>query len=81
MMAEHATSGVTRQILGPLHWLWCFLFGFIYYAGKGMWGLAVISFFTLNGLSLILPIMNKSLVIKHYENLGWKVGARTTPAA
>ncbi len=75
MMAEHASSGVTRRILGPLHWLWCFLFGCIYYIAKGMWGMAFISFFTLNGLFIIFPIMNKLLVIRHYENLGWKVGS------
>ena len=75
MIAEHPTSGAKRAILGPLHWLWCLLFGFIYYASKGMWGPAVISFFTVNGLLLVFPIMNKGLVRKHYENLGWKVHA------
>jgi len=73
MIAEHSASGARRAILGPLHWLWCFLFQFIYFACKGMWGIAVVSFFTLNGLFLILPIMNRSLVRKHYENMGWRV--------
>ena len=75
MMAEHSTSGVTRRILGPLHWLWCFLFGCLYYVAKGMWGIALISLLTLNGFLVILPIMNKLLVTRHYENLGWKVGS------
>ena len=26
MVAEHPTSGVSRDILGPMHRLWCFLF-------------------------------------------------------
>ena len=73
MIAEQPTSGAKRTILGPLHWLWCFLFGFIYYAVKGMWGSAVISLFTLNGLFVIYPIMNRSLVRKHYENSRWRV--------
>ena len=73
MIAEHPTSGTKRVILGPLHWLWCFLFTFFYYAAKGMWGAAVISFFTANGLFVIFPIMNKGLVRRHYENLGWRV--------
>ena len=73
MIAEHPGSEAKRTILGPLHWLWCFLFGCFYYAAKGMWGSAVLSFFTLNGLLVIFPIMNKGLVRKHYENLGWKV--------
>ena len=38
MVAEHPASGVKRTILGPVHRLWCFLFGWIYYAAKGMWG-------------------------------------------
>ena len=38
-----------------------------------MWGIAIVSFFTLNGLFLVLPIMNRSLVRKHYENMGWRV--------
>ena len=45
MKAEHPTSGVTRDVIGALHRLWCFLFGWIYYAAKGMWGPAVLSFF------------------------------------
>ena len=73
MIAEQPTTEATRTILGPLHWLWCLLFGFVYYAAKGMWGMAVISLFTFNGLIVILPIMNKGLVRKHYENLGWKI--------
>ncbi len=40
-----------------------------------MWGLALISLITLNGLLVILPIMNRGLVRKHYENLGWKINS------
>ena len=73
MIAEHPTSGVTKNILGPLHRLWCFLFGWIYYAGKGMWGPAVLSFFTVNGLLVILPLWNRTIVRGYYEKLGWRV--------
>ena len=73
MIAQNPTTDAERTITGPLHWLWCFLFGWFYYGAKGMWGMAIISFLTANGLLLILPIMNKGLVRKHYENLGWKV--------
>lgn len=73
MIMEHSTSGVKRTVLGPVHILWCFLFGWIYYACKGMWGCAIVSFFTINGLLIVFPVMNKSLVQKHYENKGWKV--------
>jgi len=73
MVAVHPITGAHRTILGAVHWLWCLLFGPFYYAAKGMWGMAVISLFTLNGLLIVLPIMNSSLVRKHYENLGWEV--------
>lgn len=73
MIAERHETDAKRVILGPLHWLWCFLFGFIYFACKGMWGMAIVSLFTFNGLLIIMPIMNRSLVRKHYENMGWRV--------
>ena len=49
------------------------LFGPFYYAFKSMWGAAIISFFTFNGLWTIMPIMNKRIVTNHYENRGFKV--------
>ena len=73
MIAEHPTSEAVRTIIGPFSWLWCLLFGPFYFAVKGMWGRAVISLCTLNGLLVIMPIMNRSLVRKHYENMGWKI--------
>ena len=73
MVAEHPTSGVSRDILGPMHRLWCFLFGWIYYAAKGMWGPAFLSFLTLNGLILIMPLWNKRIVGGWYEKHGWRV--------
>ena len=73
MVAQHPTSGVSRNILGPMHRRWCFLFGFIYYAVKGLWGPAVLSFFTLNGLYLIMPLWNRTIVGGWYEKRGWRV--------
>ena len=73
MIAEHSTSGVRTTILGPAHWLWCLLFGAVYYAAKGMWGAAILSFLTFNGLFFIFPVINKGMVRKHYESLGWKI--------
>lgn len=72
MRMENAASGVERQVLGGLHRLWAFLFGFIYYAAKGAWGWAFISFFTANGLFIIMPLYNRSIIRGHYENNGWR---------
>ena len=74
MLAERTTSEVTGQIPRPSRGLWSFLFGAIYYAAKGMRGSSVLSSFTLNGLFMILPIMNKSLVGKWIS-----VRSRMTP--
>lgn len=73
MIVEHSTSNVKRTALGPLHILWCFLFGFLYYLCKGMWVYALISIFTLNGLFIVFPIMNRKLVQRWYEDKGWRV--------
>ena len=73
MIAEHPISGTVRTILGPFHWLWCFLFGFLYYLGIGMWGMALVSLFTINGLLIIMPIMNRSFVRSYYEDRGWRI--------
>ncbi|MDE2792081.1 MAG: hypothetical protein OXI81_16885 [Paracoccaceae bacterium] len=73
MIIEHPSSGTQKTILGPLHRLWSFLFGCIYYAVKGMWGWAIISLFTANGLLLIFPLWNRAIVRSHYEKAGWRV--------
>ena len=72
MIAEHPTSGVKKIVLGSLHRLWCFLFGPIYYAFKGCWGWAIISFFTANGLFVIFPLWNRTIIRLHYEKAGWR---------
>ena len=73
MIVEHPTSGTKKVVFGPLHRLWSLLFGFIYYAVKGMWGIAILSFFTLNGLWIIFPLWNRAIVRGHYENAGWRI--------
>ncbi len=73
MIIEHPSSGTHKTILGPLHRLWSFLFGPIYYAVKGMWGPTIISLFTINGLFVIFPLWNRTIVRGYYEKAGWRV--------
>jgi len=73
MRMENVASGVERKILGSFHRLWALLFGFIYYAAKGAWGWAIISFFTANGLFIGLPLWNRTIIQGHYENNGWRI--------
>ena len=72
MYLLHTTSNVKIKVLGGLHRLWCLLFGFFYYLAKGMWGWAIISFFTLNGLLVGFPLFNRSIVRNHHINAGWR---------
>ena len=71
MIFKNPSNNVYKHVLGGAHAFWCFLFGWIYYASKGMWGAAVVSFFTANGLFFIMPIMNRGLVRSHYQDKGW----------
>lgn len=73
MEVEHPTSGTVKNVLGSWHRLWCLIFGPLYYACKGMWGWAVISFLTFNGILIIMPLWNRTIVRSHYENNGWRI--------
>ena len=73
MIAEHPTSEVRKVVLGRFHGLWSFLFGFLYYAAKGLWGPAVLSLLTVNGLFVIFPLKNRTIVRGWYEKHGWRV--------
>lgn len=73
MIMENVATGVRRKVLGGMHRLWAFLFGFIYYACKGTWGWAVISFITFNGAFILLPLWNRTIIQRSYENQGWRV--------
>jgi len=73
MIVEHPASGTRKTVLGSWHRLWSLLFSCIYYAVKGMWGWAVLSFLTFNGLWILFPLWNRTIVRSHYENKGWRV--------
>lgn len=72
MYMENPVTGVRRKVLGGFHRLWAFLFGFLYYAAKGALGWAVISFFTANGLFILLPLYNRTIIRSDYETKGWR---------
>ena len=65
-------TGEEKKILGNFHRLWCLLFGPLYYAFKGMWLWAILSFLTLNGLWVGFPLFNRSIVFRHYNSKGWR---------
>ena len=63
------------ESVSPLAWLWVLLFGFIYFAVKGVWRHAVASLvlgmFTLGFSWLVYPFFAQSIMKKHYLNMGW----------
>lgn len=56
--------------------LWCLLFGFFYFAFKGVWKHALIGFlagFPTLGLSwFVYPFFAKAAVRDHYLQMGWR---------
>ncbi len=90
MKFTNPANGHEETVLGSLHWLWCFLWTPIYYAVKGIWSHAIISFvlaWLIGGtlgwglffmpsiiIALIYAILNKSIVRKHYLQKGWVEG-------
>jgi len=58
-------------------WLWTFLFGFFYFALKGIWRHAVIGFLlaliTFGMSWLIYPFFANGIVRRHYLRSGWEL--------
>lgn len=70
MIFLNPQNNAKRKVLGPFHRLWCLLFGWLYYAFKGMWGMAFISIITFNGLLIGMPLLNRGIVQRFYEDRG-----------
>ena len=72
---KNKSNGDVEEISG-LTWLWAFLFGPFYFAFKGIWRHAVISFFaailTVSISVFIYPFFAKGIVRNHYLHNGWK---------
>lgn len=56
-------------------WIWCLLFGALYFVYKGIWIHAIISFalawFTFGISWLIYPFFAKDIVLNNYSKNGW----------
>jgi hypothetical protein len=70
---RNPTNGYTEAVGTP--WLWCLLFGCLYFAVKGIWTHAVAALaaaLLTFGLSwLIYPFFARAIVEKHYLRSGW----------
>lgn len=71
---ENPVNGYVEE--SSLHWLWALLFGPIYFASKGIWTHAVISFLLAGitwGISwVIYPVFASNIVYEHFMRRGWK---------
>ncbi len=84
MKFENPDNGFTEEATTAISWLWALLWAPLYYAVKGVWTHAVVSFFlgwVLGGFTLgvativigiIYAVMNKSIVRRHYLQKGWR---------
>jgi asparagine N-glycosylation enzyme membrane subunit Stt3 len=70
---ENPKNGYREERSSP--WLWCLLFGFIYFAYVGVWRHAVVAFLLCGptfGFSwLIYPLFADDIVRNHYLRQGW----------
>ena len=73
MLFRNPQNGFTEAVNGA--GLWCFLFGALYFAYKGIWSHAVISFVAALctcGISwLVYPFFASGIIRKSYLQRGW----------
>lgn len=71
---RNPSNGYDEEVSTP--WIWCLLFGCIYFAVKGIWTHAVAALalaFVTFGLSwLIYPLFARQIVERHYMRMGWQ---------
>jgi len=73
---KNPMNGHIERAYSSVTWLWVLLFGFFYWAVKGVWTHAVVSAllgFLTGGLSwLVYPFFAKKIIRNHYLKRGWK---------
>lgn len=73
MKFKNPTNGYVEEVSSP--GLWVLLFGFIYFAVKGVWTHAVaglvLACFTFGISWLIYPFFASDIMRKHYLKQGW----------
>lgn len=73
MKFRNPANGYEEEV-GPAG-LWCLLFGFIYFAAKGVWTHAiaslVLAFCTAGASWLVYPFFAREAVEKNYLRKGW----------
>ncbi len=97
MQFKNPQNGYVETATTGISWLWAFLWAPIYYAVKGIWTHAIVSFllaWVLGGVTfglaaliigIVYACMNKSIVRSHYLKRGWieldETSAATAPGS
>ncbi len=75
MRFRHPLNGHIESGGGLLTFIWCLLFGPLFFAVRGIWGHAVVSLvlaISTAGLSwLIYPFFAPLIIERHYLRAGW----------
>lgn len=73
MKFKHPANGHVEEVSMP--GLWVLLFGFFYFAVKGVWTHAIVDFLlacvTLGLSWLVYPFLASGIMRKHYLKQGW----------
>ena len=77
MMFKNPSNDFVQETSSPLSWLWVFLFGFLYFAVKGIWTHAVANFIlvicTVGLCQFVYPFFTYGIIRRHHLNKGWSI--------
>ena len=75
MKFKNPMNDYEETVSSSLSWLWCFLFGPIYWAVKGIWRHAVVhlvlAMITAGISHFVYPFFTYKIIRKHYNKIGW----------
>ena len=75
MKFKNPMNDFEETVSSGLSWLWCFLFGPIYWAVKGIWRHAVVhlalAIITAGIAHFVYPFFTYKIIKKHYNKIGW----------
>ena len=75
MQFKNPSNNYIEKVSSSFSWLWCCLFGPIYWIYKGIWRHAIIHLIlvviTAGGVSLIYPFFTYKIIRNHFNKIGW----------
>ncbi len=75
MQFKNPSNNYPEEVSSKISWLWCLLFGPIYWIYKGIWRHAIIhlilAIITAGGASLVYPFFTYKIIRNHFNRIGW----------